>query len=185
MNHKRNECIHCNSGPTDEFLTFEKTKYGQNIIVNQMKQNDEQNIVCDKCHNGIFRVPCYMSHMWENYEKMCTFKFDMNKYSSLQNQILEMPKSQRTNSYICKSCHFQLQPKFTCVCCNTNRHKHVIKMYNKVDYDFINFVVSWCLGHVSNSAHEEQYICASCDKRLKETSNENPVVPYFGKFQMQ
>ena len=34
----------------------------------------------------------HVSHA-ENYEKMCTFKFDMNKYSSLQNQILEMPKS--------------------------------------------------------------------------------------------
>ena len=31
-------------------------------------------------------------------------------------------------------------------------------------------------------AHEEQYICASHDKRLKETSNENPVLPYFGKY---
>ena len=55
-------------------------------------------------------------------------------------------------------------------------------MYNKVNYDFTNFVVSQCLGHVSNSAQEEQYICASCDKRLKETSNENPVLPYFGKY---
>ena len=53
-------------------------------------------------------------------------------------------------------------------------HKHVCKMYHKVDYDFTNFVVSQCLGHVSNSAHEEQYICASCDKRLKETNNKNP-----------
>ena len=35
---------------------------------------------------------------------------------------------------------------------------------------------------MSNSAHEEQYICTSCDKRLKETSNENPVLPYFGKY---
>ena len=52
-------------------------------------------------------------------------------------------------------------------------------MYNKVDYDFTNFVVSLCLEYVSNSAHEGQYICASCDKRLKETSNENPVLPYF------
>ena len=34
----------------------------------------------------------------------------------------------------------------------------------------------------SNSAHEEQYICALCDKRLKETSNENPVLPYYGKY---
>ena len=55
-------------------------------------------------------------------------------------------------------------------------------MYNKVDYDFTNFVVSWCLEHVSNSANEEEYIYASCDKRLKETSNENPVLPYFGKY---
>ena len=51
-------------------------------------------------------------------------------------------------------------------------------MYNKVDYDFTNFVVSQCLWHVSNSANEGKYICASCDKRLKEKSNENPVLPY-------
>ena len=30
-----------------------------------------------------------------------------------------------------------------------------------------------------NSANEVQYIC---DKRLKETSNENPVLPYYGKY---
>ena len=54
-------------------------------------------------------------------------------------------------------------------------------MYNKVDYDFTNFGVSQYLCHVSNSAHEEQYLCALCDKRLKETSDENPVLPYFAK----
>ena len=118
-----------------------------------------------------------MSHMWENDKKKCTFKFDMNKYSSLQNQIPEMPKSQKINSYICKSCHVQLQPQCTCVCCNTDMHKHVCKMYNTVDFTY--FVISQCLGNVSNSAHEEQYICASCDKRLKETRNENSVLPYF------
>ena len=114
-----------------------------------MKENDEQNIICNKCHNAIFREyldTCLTCS--KTMKKMCTFNFDMNKYSSLQNQILEMPKSQRTNSYICKSCHLQLQPKFTCVCCNPDMHKHVCKMYNKVDYDFTNFVVSWCLGHV-------------------------------------
>ena len=52
----------------------------------------------------------------------------------------------------------------------------------KIDYDFTNFVVSQCLRHISNSAHEEQYICASSDKRLKETSNENPVLPYYAKY---
>ena len=55
-------------------------------------------------------------------------------------------------------------------------------MYNKVDYGFTSFVVSQCLGHVSNSGNEDQYICPSCDKRLKETSNENPVLPYYGKY---
>ena len=60
--------------------------------------------------------------------------------------------------------------------------KLVCKMYNKVDYEFINFVVSQCLQHLSNSVHEEQYICSSCDKRLKETSDENPVVPYYAKY---
>ena len=52
----------------------------------------------------------------------------------------------------------------------------------KIDYDITNFVVSQCLGHASNSAPKEQYICALCDKRLKETSNENPVVPYYAKY---
>ena len=60
--------------------------------------------------------------------------------------------------------------------------KHVCKMYNKVDYDFTKFVVSQCLWHVSNSIHEEQYTCASCDKRLKETSDENPLLPYYAKY---
>ena len=60
--------------------------------------------------------------------------------------------------------------------------KHVYKMYNKVDYDFTNFDVLQHLGHVSNSAHEEQYICTLCNKRLKETSNENPVLPYYTKY---
>ena len=106
----------------------------------------------------------------------------MNKYSSLQNKILEMLKSKRTNCYIFKSCHLQLQPKFTYVCCNTAVDKHICKMYSKVDYDFTNFVLSQCLRYISNSSDEGKYICASCDKRLKETSNENPVLPYYGKY---
>ena len=61
------------------------------------------------------------------------------------------------------------------------RNLHVCK----VDYDLTNVVVLQCLGHVSNSAHKEQYICASCNKRLKETSNENPVLPYYGKYPKQ
>ena len=55
-------------------------------------------------------------------------------------------------------------------------------MYNKVDYDFTNFVVSHCLRHIPNAANEDQNICGSCDKRLKETCNEKPVLPYYGKY---
>ena len=55
-------------------------------------------------------------------------------------------------------------------------------MYNKADYDFSYFVVSQCLQHLSNSIHEEQYICTSCDKALKQTSDENPVLPYYAKY---
>ena len=178
-NEPQQKCIHCNTVPTDKFLTFDKTKYRQNTIVSQMKENDEQNIIWKKCHNAIFResLVTYLTCM-KTMKKMCTFKFDMNKYPSLENNIREMAKSQRTNTYICKSCHVQLQRKITCVCCNRHMQKLVCKMYNKVDYDFTNFVASQCLWHVSNSAHEEQNICALFDKRLKETSNENSVLPY-------
>ena len=82
-------------------------------------------------------------------KKMCALKFDMNKYSSLQNNIQEMAKSQKNNSYICKSCHIQLQQKHgVCVVRDICRNMYV-KCDNKIDYDFTNFVVSQCLGHVS------------------------------------
>ena len=55
-------------------------------------------------------------------------------------------------------------------------------MYKKLDYDFTHFVVSQCLGHVSHSENGEQYICAPCDKTLKEATYENPVLPYYGKY---
>ena len=124
------------------------------------------------------RIPCYMSDMYKNCEKMCTLKCDINTYSSLEKDIHEMAKSPKTNSYICKSCHAELQQKITCVCCNRHMQKHLCEIYNKLDYDFTHFVVSQCLQHVLNSVHDDQYICSSCDKILKETSEENPIIPH-------
>ena len=49
-----------------------------------------------------------------------------------------------------------------------------VKCIDKEDYDFSYFVVSKCLQHLANSIHEEQYICTSCNKALKQTSDENP-----------
>ena len=112
------KCIHCNSVPTDK---FDKTKYGENTVVNQMLENDEQNIICNKYHNAVFReslVTCLTCK--KTMKKKLTLKLDMNKYSSLQNKIPEMLKSKRTNSNICKSYHLQLQPKCTCMCCSTD-----------------------------------------------------------------
>ena len=114
-------------------------------------------------------------------KKMLTLKIDMDNDCLLENKTQEMLKTNRMNCYMCKSCHLQLQPKCTYVCCNTDVQKDISKTYNKVDYDFLSFVVSQCLGCVSNSANKEKYICPSCDKRLKEASNENPVLPYYGK----
>ena len=58
-----------------------------------MKENDEQNIICNKCHNAICReslVTCLTC--MKMMKKMCTLKFDMNKYSSLENNIQDMGK---------------------------------------------------------------------------------------------
>ena len=52
-NDLQQKCIHCNTAPTGKFLTFDKTKYKQNTIVSQMTENDQQNIICNNCHNGI------------------------------------------------------------------------------------------------------------------------------------
>ena len=92
-------------------------------------------------------VSCYMSYMWENFEKMFTLKFDMNKYSLLQNKIQEMPNQREwTITYAIAATYNSNQNVH--VCCNRDVHKDICKMYNKVDYDFTSFVVSWCLGHV-------------------------------------
>ena len=97
-NEPQQKCIHCNTVCTDKFLTFDKTKIRQNTIVSQLTENDEQNIICNKSHNAICKeslVTCLICTI--TVKKMCTLKFDMNTYSSLENNIQEMAKSQKTN----------------------------------------------------------------------------------------
>ena len=60
--------------------------------------------------------------------------------------------------------------------------KHVCKMCNKEYYDFPYFAVSQCLQHLANPIHEVQYICTSCNKGLKQTIDENALVPYHAKY---
>ena len=87
-NEPQQACIHCNTVPTDKFLTFDKTKYKQNTIVSQLTENDEQNIIYNQCHNAICieSLVTYLTCM-KTMKEMCTLKFDINKYSSLENNI--------------------------------------------------------------------------------------------------
>ena len=110
------KCIHCNSVHTDKFLTFDKTKYGENSIVSQMTENDEQKIICNKCHNTMLRqslVTCLTCE--KTMKKMSTLKFDMDKYSLLENKdttnaenkqnkllyMQELPLTTPTKMYLC------------------------------------------------------------------------------------
>ena len=109
-------CIHCNTVPTGKYLTFDKTKYGENTIVSQMTEKDQQHIICNKCHNAICKetlVTCL--RCTNTITKICTLKFDINRYTSLEQHIQDMAKLHKTNSYICKSCHEELQQKMMCV----------------------------------------------------------------------
>ena len=63
------KCIHCSTVPTGKYLTFHKTKYGQNTIVSQMTENDQQNIICNKGHDAICRESLLHVSDAQNYEK--------------------------------------------------------------------------------------------------------------------
>ena len=81
-----------------------------------MTENDQQNIIRNKCHNAICRetlVTCL--RCIKTMKNICTLKFDINRYTSLEQNIQEIAKSQKTNCYICKSCHQELQQKMMCV----------------------------------------------------------------------
>ena len=71
-NEPQQKGIQCNTVPTDKFLTFDKTKYGQNTIVSQMKENGEQNIICNKCHNAMCRESLVTCLTCRKTMKKCT-----------------------------------------------------------------------------------------------------------------
>ena len=81
-----------------------------------MTENDEQNIICNKCHNAILReslVTCLTCD--KTMKKMLTLKFDMEKYSSLVKHntrnaeikwneplhMQELPLTTPTKMYMC------------------------------------------------------------------------------------
>ena len=87
------KCIHCNSVPTDKFLTIDKTKYGENSIVSQMTENDEEKIIYNKCHNTMLRQSLVTCLIYDKtMKRMFTLKFDMDKYALLENKTQQMLK---------------------------------------------------------------------------------------------
>ena len=110
------KCIHCNSVPTEKFPTFDKTKYEENTIVNQMTENDQQNIICNKCHNAVFRqslVTCLTCdktmkknvyiEIWYG-QILLTGKQDTRNTEIKQNKLLYMqvlPLTTWTKMYMC------------------------------------------------------------------------------------
>ena len=92
-------------------------------------------------------------HVMKQWKKCWHWNLIWDKYSLLENKTHQMLKTKRIICYICKSCHLQLQPKCTCVCLQQRcaRKGYILKHTTYVDYDFASFVVSQCLGYVSNS----------------------------------
>ena len=79
-------------------------------------------------------------------------------------------------------CHSHLQPTYMCVCCKRYIEHKKRKLYEKGNYDFTKFVVSRCLNNITYPEGEQPHICLSCDKRMKATSNVQPVMPYHGDY---
>ena len=70
-----------------------------------MTENDEQNIICNKCHNTICRESLVTPLICtKTMKKMCTLKY-INTYASLENNTQEMAKSQKN-----KLLHMQKLP---------------------------------------------------------------------------
>ena len=104
--------ILCLTGLSDKY------KYQQELSISICREI-EANIT-----KASFKTTCLICT--KNCEKNCTLKLDTNTYSSLENNIQEMAKSQKTNSYICKSCHAEVQQKWhVCVVTDICRNIYV------------------------------------------------------------
>ena len=116
-NEPQQKCIHFNTLCTEKFLIFNKAKYGQNIIVSQMIENVTQNIIHNKCHNAICReslVTCLIcTKLW----KKLYIETWYQHIPSLEKNIQEMAKSQKTTLKYAKAAMLNCN-KMTCVCCN-------------------------------------------------------------------
>ena len=131
-NEPQQMCIHCKTVPTDKFLTLDKTKYGQNTNVSQMKEKwwTKTSYVTSVTMQFVGNPLLHVSHAWKLWK---------NVYIEIwYEQILLTGKQHTRNqnhrdptlTYV-RSAMYNCNKKITFVCCNRHMQKHVCKMYNK------------------------------------------------------
>ena len=154
-NTKQKICVYC-KGTSTKTILFDITAYGNNLLASQIHDNSmlhHDSVICDKCHNTILQESLLICIICEQtVAKKCVV--GKHKYTSLKQtmpQIANIPNNKR---HICNICYMQLQQNFVCVCCSRSVEKSMCQLYNKVDYDFSNFVVSRCLPHVRDCIDE-------------------------------
>ena len=174
-------CVHCNTVPTGKYLAFDKTKYGQNTIVSQMTENNQQNIICNKCCNAIWKetlVTCLRcTKIWKKSVHWNLIWTDTPHQNTTYKKWQNHRKPTVTYAKVAIKNY-----KKNDMCVVKDRCRNMYAKCIKKKTDFSYFVVSQCLQHLANSIHEVQYICTSCNKALKQTSDENPLVPYHAKY---
>ena len=138
-------------------------------------------VICDKCHNAILRESLLTCIICENTVAKKYF-VGKHKYSSLKHEMPQITNVPNNRRHICKTSYLQLQQNFICMCCGRNVEKSMCELYRKADYDFSNLIVSRCLANVRDFEDKEKYICLSYHKRLKETNNNNIMLPYYGRY---
>ena len=183
QNSKQKIFLYC-KGISTKSILFDITEYGNNLLATQIHENSmlhHDSVICEKCHNTVLQESLLTCIICENTvaKKCLVGKHQDSLLKHTMPQIANIPNNRR---HICKTCYIQLQQNFVFVCCSRNVEKSMCQLYIKADYDFSSFVVSRCLPHVRDCEDEEKYICLSCHKRLKETNNNNIVLPYYGRY---
>ena len=183
QNSKQKIYLYC-KGISTKSMLFDIAAYRNNLLATQIHENSmlhHDSVICKKCHNTILQESLLTCITCENTVAK-KFLVGRHRYSLLKHtmpQIANIPNNRR---HICKTCYIQLQQIFVCVCCIRNVETSMCQLYRKADYDFSTYVVSQCLPHVRDCEDEEKCICLPCHKRLKETNNNNMVLPYYGRY---
>ena len=123
-------------------------------------------VICDKCHNVTLRKSLLTCIICENTVAKKYF-VGKHKYSSLKHTIPQITNIPNNRRQIWKTCYLQKQ-NFVHMCCRRNVEKSMCGLYRKDDYDFSNFIVSWCLANVRDCEMKRSIYACCITKDLKK-----------------